>query len=66
MPTNDTRAVPLRISIVRLPIGGRIIRIAWGSTTSRSRWALVRLRAIDASVWPVGIAWIAPRTISAP
>ena len=52
--------------MVRLPIGGRITRMAWGNTMWRSRWVLVRLRAIDASVCPLGTDKIAPRMISAP
>ena len=48
-----------------LPIGGTAMRIACGSTTYHMRWKPDRASALAASPWPLGTAWIEPRTISA-
>ncbi len=48
-----------------LPIGGRMIRKAWGRTMNRSSCALVRPSAPPASDWPFETARMPPRTISA-
>ncbi len=62
----DTSAVPLRISITRLPKGGRMTGTACGMMTYRRRWVGVRFRATVASDCPLGTDCTAPRTISAP
>ncbi len=61
-----TRAVPFRSSISKFPQGGSINRIAWGKMIRRIRVIGDMLSASAASYWPLGTAWMAPRTTSAP
>ena len=61
-----TNAVPLRSSIIRLPQAGSMIRIACGKMIRRMRVNGDILSAKDASYWPRGTDWMAPRTTSAP
>lgn len=62
----DTSAVPLSNSIIRLPKAGSIITKACGNITNRVLCQGVILRAIAASVCPLGTEIIVLRTISDP
>ena len=45
---------------------GIIATKAWGKMIRRNIWPWLMLRAVDASHWPRGTDWMAPRTTSAP
>ena len=53
------------MEMVSLPVGGMMIRMAWGSTIRRSVWALVMPSDLAASVWPSSTEMMPARTISA-
>ena len=48
-----------------LPVGGMMMRIAWGSTVRRIVIHQPMPSALEASTWPSGTAWMPERTISA-
>ena len=63
-PMMDRSVEAFTISAAVLTQVGRICRIAWGNNTLVKVWENVRPMALAASIWPLGIACRAPRTIS--
>ena len=60
-----TSEVVLSMEMVSLPVGGMMIRMAWGSTMRRRVVALLMPRDCAASVWPSSTEMMPARTISA-
>ena len=60
-----TNEVVFSMEMVSLPVGGMMIRMAWGSTIRRRVCTLVMPRDWAASVWPSSTEMMPALTISA-
>ena len=61
----ETSDVVLSIEMVSLPVGGMMMRMAWGRTIRRMVWSLLMPIDWAASVWPSSTEMMPARTISA-